>query len=132
MMKKHPVNAYESAKLMTLKGRALESHALQRAAVLLDTCRGHWGDAGHDKRLREALTFTQRLWTIFQVELTSNKNVMPPEIVHNLLNLSQFIDQSIFDIQANPAPEKLDILISINREIAAGLEAAPAEASPSP
>jgi flagellar protein FlaF len=50
---------------------------------------------------------------------------LPLEIKQNLLALSVFVDRRIFEVMAYPAPEKLDILININRNIAAGLRGDP-------
>ena len=38
-----------------------------------------------------------------------------------MLNLCNFIDKRVVDILAKPTPQKLDVLININRQIAAGL-----------
>jgi flagellar protein FlaF len=46
---------------------------------------------------------------------------MPMEIKRNLLSLSAFVDKRTFDVLSYPAQEKLNILIEINRNIAAGL-----------
>jgi len=48
-------------------------------------------------------------------------NPLPEEVKHNLLSLSLFIDRRTFEALAYPAPEKLDILININLNVAAGL-----------
>ncbi len=65
-----------------------------------------------------------RLWTILQSELCAPECALPPEIRTNMLNLSNFIDKKMVGFLANPAPEKLDVLININRQIASGLLAA--------
>ena len=48
-------------------------------------------------------------------------NALPEQIRRNLLTLSAYVDKRIFEIKAFPAPEKLNIVIDINRNIAAGL-----------
>jgi flagellar protein FlaF len=48
-------------------------------------------------------------------------NPMPEEIKRNLLALSLFVDRRSFEALAYPAPEKLDILININLNVASGL-----------
>jgi flagellar biosynthesis activator protein FlaF len=62
-----------------------------------------------------------RLWTILQAEICAPECALPPEIRTNMLNLSNFIDKRMVGILANPQPDKLDILININRQIASGL-----------
>lgn len=48
------------------------------------------------------------------------------ELRNNIANLGVFIFNRTIEILAKPEKEKLDILIEINREIAAGLMAKPA------
>ncbi|HYE00498.1 MAG TPA: flagellar biosynthesis regulator FlaF [Alphaproteobacteria bacterium] len=62
-----------------------------------------------------------RLWTILQAELVAPDHPMPVELRSNLLNLSNFIDKHTVGLLAEPKPEKLDVLININRQIAGGL-----------
>ncbi len=74
-----------------------------------------------------------RLWTIFQAELTSPECQVPTEIRQNMLNLCNFVDKRTVAIIADPDPALLNVLISINRNVAAGLLTEPnlTEASPS-
>jgi flagellar protein FlaF len=46
---------------------------------------------------------------------------LPTEIKRDLLRLAGFIDRRIFETMSFPSPEKLDIIIKINQNIAAGL-----------
>ena len=62
-----------------------------------------------------------RLWTIFQVGLMSPDADVPNDIKVQVLTLSNFVDKRSVSIIADPRPEKLDILILINRRLAAGL-----------
>jgi len=58
---------------------------------------------------------------VFQSELSSEDNPLPPEVRRNLLNLSWFVDKRTFETMANPVPTNLSVLIDINRHIAEGL-----------
>lgn len=71
--------------------------------------------------LTQAVRVNWRLWTIFQAELIDQTNPMPAEIRSNLLSLAAFIDKQSTSILGDPKPEKLDVLININRQIASGL-----------
>ena len=71
--------------------------------------------------LSAAARLNWRLWTILQAELCAPDCALPTEIRANMINLSNFIDKTMVGILANPQAEKLDILININRQIAAGL-----------
>jgi len=117
----NPLNAYKSVEKATLSGRDLEASVLTKAAMLLQEARNRWDDAEHATRLDEALRFNQRLWSFFQVEVAADENPLPTEIKQNLLTLSRFVDKRIFEIMAYPEARKLDVLININQNIAAGL-----------
>jgi flagellar protein FlaF len=80
----------------------------------------------------DAVRRNWRLWTIFQAGVMSPDSPMPNELKANVLSLSNFIDRHTVGILADPVPGKLDILIRINREIAAGLLATPASAAVTP
>ncbi|MEW5789621.1 MAG: flagellar biosynthesis regulator FlaF [Pseudomonadota bacterium] len=103
------------------EARELEAALLVRAALMLKECQDEWGRDGHESRLDEALKFNQRLWTVFQTELSSNDNPLPEELRRNLLNLSWFVDKRTFETMANPVASNLKVLIDINRHIAEGL-----------
>jgi flagellar protein FlaF len=125
-MPSNPLNAYKEVERNTLEGRDLEAMVLSKAAVLLQSVQNHWTGADLDSRLDEALRYNLKLWTLFQAELSSPENPLPPEVKKNLLTLSKFIDKRTYEVLSSPAPEKLDILISINQNIAAGLREKPA------
>jgi flagellar protein FlaF len=120
-MSANPLEAYKSVEKTTLSGRDLEASVLIKAALRLQDVQVHWSDPAHDEMLDEALKYNQRVWSFFQAEISMGDNPLPPEIKQNILTLSAFVDRRIFEVMAYPAPEKLDILININRNIAAGL-----------
>jgi flagellar protein FlaF len=115
------LHAYKAVEKATVSGRETEARVLAEGALKLRNCQKQWSDAGRRERLDEALKYNQQIWTIFQAELAKADNPMPPAIKLDLLRLSGFIDKRIFDVMGSPAPEKLDILIRINENIAAGL-----------
>jgi len=123
-----PLQAYETVNKATMSGREIEAAVLNRAALKLKECQNNWNSDDRDERLEAALQFNQQIWTIFQGELVKADNPLPKQIRQNLLALGAYIDKRIFEIMAFPSPEKLDIVIDINRNIAAGLiQAASAE-----
>jgi flagellar protein FlaF len=71
--------------------------------------------------LLDAVRLNWRLWTIIQAEQADPECTSPREIRESMLNLANFVDKQSIDILATPIPDKLNILISINRNIAAGL-----------
>lgn len=120
-MPDNPIDAYHSVEKEALTGRALEAAILSRAALRLRAVRDQWDSPERDPLLEEALRYNQRIWTLLQVELTNPENPLPKEIKENLLTLSSFIDKRTFETMAYPAADKLDALININHNIAAGL-----------
>jgi flagellar protein FlaF len=105
-----------------LTDREAEAAALMKAAAMLKHCQTNWSSADRDAALDRALKFNQRLWTFFQVALTDPANPLPAGVKQNLLSLGRFIDKHTFQMMSFPEPAKLDILININTNIAAGLK----------
>jgi flagellar protein FlaF len=120
-MPANPLDAYRNVERATLSQRDIEASVLTKAAAQLQALKESWIQDGLDPRLEEALSYNQRVWTFFQAELSMEGNPMPDEIKRNLLALSVFVDRRSFETLAYPAPEKLDALININLNVAAGL-----------
>ena len=115
------VSAYQSVDKETMTGRETEARVLTKGALKLVDCQKNWGSPDRNALLDEALKYNQRIWSLFQAEISKKENPLPVEIKRNILVLSRFIDQRIFDTMAFPEPQKLDIIIKINNNIAAGL-----------
>ena len=120
-MHANPLDAYRNVEKATLSQRDLEATVLTKAAVQLLSIKENWAREDHQVQLEDALNYNQRVWTFFQAELTVENNPLPDEIKQNLLSLSVFIDRRTFETLAYPTPEKLDALININLNVAAGL-----------
>lgn len=115
------VGAYETVSKMTMSGREIEAAVLTKAARKLQTCRDQWDSDHRDDMLNEALKFNQRIWSIFQSELSDEENPLPKKLRLDIIRLSAFIDKRIFETMADPSPNKLSIIIDINNNLAAGL-----------
>jgi len=77
-----------------------------------------------DKR-KEAIRLNWRLWTIFQADLTLEREDIPREVQINMLTLCKFVDKHSVGALIDPKPEALTVLIDINKNIAAGLAQIP-------
>ena len=121
------LEAYEAAGKAASSNRELEAAALFKAARRLETVRQEWDSPDRTERLQDALRYNQRLWTFFQAELSVPDHEMLTEVRVNLLRLSGFVDRRTFEILAakEPVPDQLQVLIDINRNIAAGLSDKP-------
>jgi flagellar protein FlaF len=119
------LRAYENASKATQSGREIEAAVLTKAALKLKECRDNWDAPNRDQKLEEALRFNQRVWSIFQSELSREDNELPKKLRLDILLLAAFIDRRIFETMAFPSPEKLNIVININNNLAAGLRGSP-------
>ena len=120
-MYNNALNAYQAVEKATVSGRETEARVLTQAAQKLRACQRRWDDDDRKQLLDEALKYNQRIWSIFQAELGNVDNPLPDHIKRDLLKLSAYIDKRIFEVMAFPEAQKLDIIIKINENIAAGL-----------
>ena len=120
-----PLEAYEFVNKSTMSGREIEAAVLTKAARKLRECQNNWEAANHEERLKDALKFNQRIWSIFQDELAKGDNPLHKKLRLDILRLGSFIDRRILEILADPAPEKLKIVIDVNNNLAAGLRSSP-------
>jgi len=117
--------AYRTVQKTTLSGRELEVSVLTKAAQMLQQVQNTWDSEDRDIRLDEAVRYNQKVWSIFQSELSKPDNPLPKKLREDILSLSLFIDKRIFEILSSPALEKLAVLININLNLAAGLRESP-------
>lgn len=123
----NPAQAYGKTAKVVANPRELEAGLLTKSAQQLQMVKDNWDPSGDD--FRNALTYNRKLWTIFAGAVTEESNPLPRQIKENIANLAIFVMKRTVQVQANPAPEKLDALININREIAAGLFQRPTAAA---
>lgn len=119
------MDTYSTMQKEALSGRELEASVLTRAALMLKNVQDNWDLQDRDQKLMEAIKFNQKVWSFFQAELSDPENPLPRELRQDILNLSLFIDKRLFESMANPIKEKLNIVIDINLNIAAGLRMKP-------
>ncbi len=114
------VEAYSQTAKIATAPRDREASLLIKAATQLHNVQEHWSDDQSDA-LDDALYYNRRLWTVFVSSVARRDNPLPLQIKNNIASLAAFIFHHTLMIQKEPAPEKLNTLININREIAAGL-----------
>jgi flagellar protein FlaF len=119
------VNAYKQVDKKTISGRETEARVLTKAALKLKKCQENWGTPDIEQQLDQALRYNQKIWSLFQGELEREDNPIPGKLKVDILRLAAFIDKRIFEVMAFPSPEKLNIIININQNIAAGLRGSP-------
>ncbi|MCE9508527.1 MAG: flagellar biosynthesis regulator FlaF [Alphaproteobacteria bacterium] len=103
--------------------RALEGQVLLKAALKLEDLakRLRAGETVSRGEIGETLDYNQKLWQLFVDTMKDPKHLLPPEIKSNVMSLALFIFKRSHEILINTAPEKFQVLVSINRNIAAGL-----------
>ena len=111
--------AYKNVARQTSNPRELEATLLLQAAARLQTVHDTWDQS--KAGLDDALLYNRKLWSVFLSEMTDGNNPMPKAVRQNVANIGLFVMNHTVAVMNDPRPEKLDSLISINREIAAGL-----------
>ena len=121
-MQQQAAQAYQQVAKRTGNPRDLEANLLSRSAADLQRIRENWDESRGE--LRNALTFNRKLWHVFLNSATGSDNThLPQALRQNVANLGIFVMKHTIKTEANPQADKLDVLIRINRELAAGLRA---------
>jgi flagellar protein FlaF len=111
--------AYGAVAKQIASPRELEAHLLLKAAARLQSIQDGWSTNQQD--LDAALLYNRKLWTVLLGSVTNDDNPLPVAIRQNVANLGLFVMKQTVAITAEPKPERLRSLITINRELAAGL-----------
>src|SRR3954469_9218883 len=111
--------AYARTSQTTASPGEFEAQALLKAARQPQEVQSNW--AGPDHNMHNALLFNRRLWSIFMSAVETNDNPQPLEIRHKIVNIGVFVMKQTIEMQLNPDPAKLNSLIDINCNLAAGL-----------
>jgi flagellar biosynthesis activator protein FlaF len=117
----HPAKTYEKNALEIASPRELEAQLLMRAASKLQAVKD--GAVTKMADVLSAVRYNRRLWLIFAISTSSPDNPLPIEIRKNVISLATFVVNRSMTLETaeEPQPERVDVLININREIAAGL-----------
>jgi flagellar biosynthesis activator protein FlaF len=113
------VQAYGTVARQIASPRELEADLLLKAASQLQSVYESWDRKRSDLDL--ALRYNRKLWSIFLTSVSSSDHPLPVAIRQNVANLGLFVMNQTVAVMSNPRRESLGSLISINRELAAGL-----------
>lgn len=101
--------------------RELEAHVLIKSAKFLTDIQNDWENTSPEV-LEETLKYNRQIWMMFYDTALENKEGdRPNDLRSNIINLANFVFKREIDVLSAPDKKKLDVLININREIAAGL-----------
>ena len=111
--------------LSDLSQSEVEARALNLLADRLQNVVDDWNGPCR-KTLDSTLRENRLLWGAFYDQIMSERSgestaVMPPHLSSNVIKLANFVFKRTIQAEGEPAADKLPILITINREIAAGL-----------
>ena len=111
--------AYKNVSKQIANPRNLEANLLLQAAARLQSVHDSW--SADRAQLDDALLYNRKLWSVFLSEVTDGSNPLPKEVRQNVANLGLFVMNHTVAVMNDPRPERLESLIAINRELAAGL-----------
>ncbi|MCB1783204.1 MAG: flagellar FlaF family protein [Alphaproteobacteria bacterium] len=101
--------------------REQEGRILLKANRMLKDLQAHWENMTREV-LEETLKYNRQIWMLFyDTALENPEGNRPNDLRSNIINLANFIFKREMDILGDPKREKIDILITINQEVAAGL-----------
>jgi flagellar protein FlaF len=105
--------------------RELEGRVLLKAAKMLKDLQDNWQDANTEV-IHATLKYNRQIWMMFYDTAVENpEEARPGDLRSNIINLANFIFKREMEILSQPTKDKLDVLININKEIAAGLMTKP-------
>jgi len=116
--------AYKKIANQTCSPRELEADLLLLAASQMQAVVDKWDDHERDD-FDKALIYNRKLWVMLFSAVTNVDNPLPKEIRQNVASLGLFVFNETIDLTGRPDRKKLEALIDINRQIAAGLLSRP-------
>jgi|SRR3979409_1222137 flagellar protein FlaF len=115
----HAAQAYARTAQNIASPRDIEAQALLKAARQLGDAVAKWDEG--DSGLTAALLFNRKLWSIFVSDAINDSNPEAVSIRQNIANIGIFVVTQCAALQLKPEIDKLQALIDINCNIAAGL-----------
>ncbi len=115
----------DNAQKNTPDQRELEARILLKSAKMLaDLQEGL--DSANSELIESTLKYNRQIWMMFyDTALENPDNNRPNDLRSNIVNLANFVFKREVEIMSSPEKQKFDVLININKEIAAGLMTKP-------
>lgn len=115
----------KNARTTAIDPREIEARALLSSVTKMQDLQSRWDNVKMEE-MDDVLRNNRQIWMIFVDNANSDESKdRPAQLRNNITNLGAYIFKRTLDILADPKKEKLDVLIDINREIAAGLMSKP-------
>lgn len=118
-------SAYGHQAQKTPDQRELEARILLKSAKMMTDLQNDLDNANKEV-IESTLRYNRQVWLMFYDTAMENpEGDRPNDLRSNIINLANFIFKREIDIMAIPTKQKFDVLININKEIAAGLMTKP-------
>ena len=115
----HAIQAYSRNQSLSLSQRELEAAALMKAAAKMQQLKDNWEPTL--ARIEDPLSHNREVWTLFLASACDPECALPADLRANVIGLGRFVINSCMRMLFEPDLSKLDLLIEINQNIAAGL-----------
>ena len=110
--------------------REVEARVLLKAVSRMQDLQNRW-ESVKAEEMDDVLRYNRQIWLMFVDNAMGDTDPnRPQQLRDNIANLGAYIFKRTLEILASPEKDKLDVLIDINREIAAGLMTKPNAAAP--
>ena len=116
-------STYNSAPPPGATSRQIEAWALMETARRMMNAM----DSGEKEAIEQALRLNWRMWTLIQADLLDAECRLPDDLRSNLLSLAAYIDRQTVSLLVRADKDEVNSLIQINRNLAMGLYAEPAQ-----
>ena len=113
------VASYAQNEIAGMDELSMEIRALIKSSAALNQIKENWEEQRQDLAL--TLERNRRLWTFLASAMMEETCPHTHDVRQNIINLANFIFKRTNEVLSSPEPDKLDILIRINMQIANGL-----------
>jgi len=111
----------DNAQKNTPDQRELEARVLLKSTKMLTDLQEGLDEA-NSELIESTLKYNRQIWMMFYDTALENPDQnRPNDLRSNIINLANFIFKREVEIMSEPTKQKFDVLININKEIAAGL-----------
>ncbi|MBQ9235741.1 MAG: flagellar biosynthesis regulator FlaF [Alphaproteobacteria bacterium] len=113
------IGSYKQTETAGMDEKEMEIRALVKSSAALNQLKENWEE--RRKELPQVLEKNRRLWVFLASGARDEACPHNLTVRQNIINLANFIFKRTYEVLSHPSPEKLEVLININMQIANGL-----------